>query len=115
LIVRLQDANKIGHAGSIAVFGHNRNPSIGRGLAPLPNPEQEIGDVFHGALSATNRGSGNQLLQRQRAARSGKAGGRYAAGLVLQLPARGPVPLLCLLHSQVAPGTRVTLLHAGMK
>jgi hypothetical protein len=39
VIVRLQDANKIGHAGSIAAFGHNRNLSIGRGLAPLPNPE----------------------------------------------------------------------------
>jgi hypothetical protein len=72
LIVRLQDANKIGHAGSIAVFGRNRNPRIRRGLAPLPNPEQQIGDVFHGVLSATNRGSGNQLLQRQRAARSGE-------------------------------------------
>ena len=39
LIVGLQDADKIGHAGSIAVFGHNRNLSIGRGLAPLPNPQ----------------------------------------------------------------------------
>jgi hypothetical protein len=58
LIVRLQDANKIGHAGSIPVFGHNRNLSIGRGLAPLPNPE-EIGDVFHGIPSATNCGSGH--------------------------------------------------------
>jgi hypothetical protein len=38
LIVGLQDADKIGHAGSIPVFGHNRNLSIGRGLAPLPNP-----------------------------------------------------------------------------
>jgi hypothetical protein len=44
-----------------------------------------------------------------------KAGGRYAAGLVLQLPARGPVPLLCLPHAQVAPGSSLTLLHAGMK
>ncbi|MEA2891124.1 MAG: hypothetical protein QOI05_1917 [Bradyrhizobium sp.] len=44
-----------------------------------------------------------------------KAGGRYAAGLVPQLPARGPVPLLCLPHSEVTPGTWLTLLHAGMK
>ena len=34
LIVGLQDADKIGHARSIAVFGHSRNLSIGRGLAP---------------------------------------------------------------------------------
>jgi hypothetical protein len=27
-----------------------------------------------------------------------KADGRYAADLVLQLPARGPVPLLCTPH-----------------
>jgi hypothetical protein len=39
LIVRLQDADKIGHAGSIPVFGQNRDLSIGRVLAPLPNPE----------------------------------------------------------------------------
>ena len=39
LIVRLQDADKISHAGSIPVFGLNRNRSIGRGLAPLPSPE----------------------------------------------------------------------------
>jgi hypothetical protein len=38
-IVGLQDADKIGHAGSIPVFGHNRNLSIGRGLVPLPNPQ----------------------------------------------------------------------------
>jgi hypothetical protein len=38
LIVGLQDADKIGHAGSILVFGHSRNLSIGRGLAPLPKP-----------------------------------------------------------------------------
>ncbi len=39
LIVRLQDADKISHTGSIPAFGLNRNLSIGRGLAPLPNPE----------------------------------------------------------------------------
>jgi hypothetical protein len=39
LIVRLQDADKIGHAGSIPVFDLNRNRSIGCRLAPLPNPE----------------------------------------------------------------------------
>jgi hypothetical protein len=59
LIAGLQDADKIGHAGSIPVFGHDRKLSIGRGLAPLPNPQQEIGDVFHGALSAANWGSGH--------------------------------------------------------
>jgi hypothetical protein len=39
LDIGLQDADKIGHAGSIPVFGHNRNPSIGRELPPLPNPQ----------------------------------------------------------------------------
>jgi hypothetical protein len=58
-IVRLQDADKISHARSIPVFSPNRNPSNGRELAPLPNPEQEISDVFHGVLSAANCGSGH--------------------------------------------------------
>ena len=57
LIAGLQDANKIGHAGSIPVFGRSRNLSIGRGLAPLPKPRQEIGEVFHGVLSAAICGS----------------------------------------------------------
>ena len=57
LIVGLQDADKIGHTRSITVFGHSRNLSIGRGLAPLPKPHYEIGDVFHGVLSAANCGS----------------------------------------------------------
>jgi hypothetical protein len=57
LIVRLRDADKIGHTGSVLVFGHSRNLSIGLGLAPLPKPHYEIGDVFHGVLSAANRGS----------------------------------------------------------
>jgi hypothetical protein len=39
LIAGLQDADKISHAGSIPVFGDNRNLSIGPGLAPLPNPQ----------------------------------------------------------------------------
>jgi hypothetical protein len=39
LIVGLQDADKIGHAGLIPVFGHNRNLGIGLGSAPLPNPQ----------------------------------------------------------------------------
>jgi hypothetical protein len=38
LIVGLQDADKLGHAGSIPI-GHNRNLSIGRGPAPLPEPD----------------------------------------------------------------------------
>jgi hypothetical protein len=58
LIVGLQDADKIGHAGSIPGFGDNRNLGIGPGLAPLPNPQEEIGDVFHGVLSAVNCRSG---------------------------------------------------------
>src|SRR5215472_13562216 len=33
-----------------------------------------------------------------------KAGGRYAADLVLQLPARGPVPLLFVRHPSVRSG-----------
>jgi hypothetical protein len=50
----------------------------------------------------------------------GKAGGRYAADLVLQLPARGPVPLLFTPHSlgsiehlvdAIARGYEVTLLR----
>jgi hypothetical protein len=52
LIVGLQDADKISHAGSIPVFGHSRNLSIGRGLASLPEPHEEIGDVSHGVLAA---------------------------------------------------------------
>jgi hypothetical protein len=54
LIVGLQDADKISHAGSIPVFGHSRNLSIGRGLASLPEPHEEIGDVSHGVLAAPN-------------------------------------------------------------
>jgi len=42
----------------------------------------------------TNYWSGNAPLDQKR-----KAGGRYAADLVLQLPARGAVPLLCTPHS----------------
>ncbi len=38
-IVGLQDADKVGQAGSVPIFGHNRSLSIGRGLAPLPEPE----------------------------------------------------------------------------
>jgi predicted alpha/beta superfamily hydrolase len=52
LIVGLQDPDKISHAGSISVSNHSRNRSIGRGLASLPEPHQEIGDVSHGVLAA---------------------------------------------------------------
>jgi hypothetical protein len=38
LIVGLKDADKIGHAGLIPIFGHSRTLSIWRGLAPLPKP-----------------------------------------------------------------------------
>ena len=51
---------------------------------------------------------GNALLDQE------KAGGRYAADLILQLPARaGSVAL----HSAswVAPGTWLTPLHEGME
>jgi hypothetical protein len=89
LIVRLQDADKIGHAGSITVFGHNRNLRIGCGLAAMPNPEQEVGDFFmvHSpqptvAVDANYWAATRRSIKR-------KAGGRYAADLVPQLPARG--------------------------
>jgi hypothetical protein len=49
---------------------------------------------------------GNGLLDQE------KAGGRYAADLILQLPARaGSVAL----HSASYPGTWLTPLHEGMK
>jgi hypothetical protein len=90
LIIGLQDADKIGHAGSITVFGDNRNQSIGRGLTPLPNPREEIGDVFHCALSAANCKQWTLITgAATRRSIKRKAGGRYAADLVLQLPARG--------------------------
>ena len=91
LIVGLQDADKIGHAGSIPVFGHNRSLSIGRGLAPLPNLREEIGDVFHVALSLCSQLWQWTLITGAATRRSIKrrAGGRYAADLALQLPARG--------------------------
>src|SRR6267142_1320500 len=55
----------------------------------------------------------------QIAARSkDKAGGHYAADLVLQLPARGPVPLLCIPSCWIdligSAERRLTPLHAGM-
>lgn len=99
LIVGPQDTDKIGHAGLILVLGHSRNLGIGRGLAHLPKPHQEIGDVSHGVLPEP---SVEQI------------GGRYAADLVPQLPARGPVPLLFTLRLLVAPGTWLTPLCAGM-
>jgi hypothetical protein len=74
LIVGLQDADKTGHAGSITVFGRNRSLSIGRGLARLPNPREEIGDFFHGGLSAgavdTNYWSGNAPLDQEKGRRA---------------------------------------------
>jgi hypothetical protein len=54
LIVSLQDPDKISHAGSISVFSRSRNLSIGHGLASLPEPHEEIGDVSHGVLAAPN-------------------------------------------------------------
>ena len=61
MIVGLQDPDKISHAGSILVFGKSRNLRIGRVLAPLPKPHQEIGDVSHGVFPAVDRGSRHQL------------------------------------------------------
>jgi hypothetical protein len=57
----------------------------------------------------TNYWRGNAPLVRE------KAGGRYAADPIPQLPARGPVPLLCTPYSYVAPSISLTLLHVGMK
>jgi hypothetical protein len=57
----------------------------------------------------TNCWSGNAPFDQE------KAAGRYAAGLVRQLPARGPVPLLFTLHSWIAPSTWLTPLCEGMK
>lgn len=113
LIVETQDANKIGHAGSILVFGHSRNLGIGRGPAYLPKPHQEIGDVSHGVLpepsvAVNTNCCGIAPFDQE------EAGGRYAADLVPQLPARGPVPLLFTLRSPVAPETWLTPLCAGM-
>src|SRR5918911_2205884 len=106
LIVGLQDSDEISHAGSIPVFGDSRNLSIGCGLASLPEPHEEIGDVSHGVFSAANCGSRHQLSgnaplthdpdPKGRASarcetafrRSRKAGGRYAADPAPQLPAR---------------------------
>src|SRR6202035_1406513 len=89
-IAGLQDADEIGHAGSIPVFGHNRNLGIGRGLAPLPNPQQAIGDVFHGRTPCSQLWQWTPITgaATRRSIRR-QAGGRYAADLVLQLPARG--------------------------
>jgi len=97
LIVGLQDADKISHAGSIPIFGPGRNWSIGRALAPLPKPRQHIDDVFHGVLSAANRGSGHQFQERRRSIRR-KGGWRDAADLVLQLPARRAGSVAFTLH-----------------
>jgi hypothetical protein len=73
-IVCLQDADKIGHAGSIAVFGHNRKLIMGCGLSALPNPQQEIGDGFHGILSFANCGSGSAAAATRRLIKRRPAG-----------------------------------------
>ena len=57
----------------------------------------------------TNYWSGNAPLDQE------KAGGRYAADLVLQLPARGAGSVALHSASQVAPGTWSMPLHEGMK
>ncbi|MBP0115131.1 MULTISPECIES: hypothetical protein [Bradyrhizobium] len=95
-IVGLQDADKISHAGLISVFGHSGHLNIGCRLVRLPKPYEEIGDVSHGVLSAptvtVDTKSGILPLDQE-------SGGRYAAGPVLQLPARGTgsVALHCVL------------------
>jgi hypothetical protein len=73
LIVGLQDTDKIGHAGSIPVFGRNRSLSIGRGLARLPKPREEIDKCFHGGLSVavdTNYWNGNAPLDQEKGRRA---------------------------------------------
>jgi len=68
----LQDADKIGHAGWVLVFGRSCNFSNRRGLAPLPKPRQEVGDAFHGALSAAivDYRSGNARLDQEKGRRA---------------------------------------------
>jgi hypothetical protein len=97
LIVRLQDADKIGHAGSIPVFGRNRNLSIGRGLAPLPNPEQEIGDFFHGVLSSQLWWTLITGAATRRSIKR-KPAGVTPPTLSCNCRLAGPVLLLCTLH-----------------
>ena len=50
LVAGLQDADEIRHAGAIPIFDRDRSLCIARGLAPWPNPQEEISDVFHGVL-----------------------------------------------------------------
>jgi hypothetical protein len=49
-IVRLQDADKVRHAGPISFIGRDWHLKIWCGLA-LPKPPHEIGNLLHGAYS----------------------------------------------------------------
>jgi hypothetical protein len=86
LIVRLQDANKIGHAGSIPVFGHNRVSDAGWLLCQTRTRRSAIFFMAYSLQTTvavkTNYWRGGPPLDQE------KVGGRYAADLVLQLPAR---------------------------
>lgn len=106
LIVGLQDPDKISHAGSIPVFGKSRKLGIGCGLAPLPKPHQEIGDVSHGVLSAVSRGS---PPGRERPA------GVTPPTLLRNCRLAGPVPLLFTPDLLLASGNRLAPLRTGMK
>lgn len=94
LIVGLQDPDKISHAGSIPVFSHIRNLSIGRGLASLPEPHQEISDVSHGVLSI------NHHVKHQLSGEAPqdwrKPAGTTPPALSRNCRLAGPVPLLSL-------------------
>ena len=99
LIIRLQDADKISHAGSILVFGLNRNLSIGRGLAPLPTRSRRSAMSFM-AFSAANRGKWT-LVAGVATRRSIKRRPAGATPPTFSCNCRlaGPVPLLCTPHS----------------
>jgi hypothetical protein len=95
LIVGLQDADKIGHTRPITVFGYSRNLSIRRGLAPLPNPPKEIGDLIHGVLLQPTVAA-DTLLERRRCARSKRRpAGVTPPVLSCNCQLAGPVPLHC--------------------
>lgn len=94
LIAGLQDPDKISHAGSIPVFSHIRDLSIGRGLASLPEPHQEISDVSHGVLSI------NHHVKHQLSGEAPqdwrKPAGTTPPALSRNCRLAGPVPLLSL-------------------
>lgn len=113
LIVGLQDPDKISHAGSIPVFSHIRNLSIGRGLASLPEPHQEICDVSHGVLSI------NHHVKHQLSGEAPqdwrKPAGTTPPALSRNCRLAGPVPLLSLWDVSLTLSTWPAPSRAGMK